>query len=169
MAENGRASTVAPARREPEAAEPAEQAPREGAERGRRAERVPRERRRWGRGARNAGAATVGAVGAGVITLARLIMAAAVLIALLIGLGIALRDADANQSNAVVKGITEAANFFAGGFNGLAKSAGHPKRELSIDWGVAAVCYLIGGAIVSRVIARAGFGGTRFHRAHRAV
>ena len=75
----------------------------------------------------------------------------------------------ANQSNAVVKGITEGANFFAGGFNGLIKSAGHPKREISIDWGIAALVYLFGGAIVSRVIARAGFGGARFHRAHRAV
>src|SRR4051812_13875166 len=97
MGEDGRAATVAPVRRNSEAAEPAEEAAREPAERGPRAERAP-ERRRWRRGAGNAGAATVGAVGAGVITLARLVLTAAVLIALLIGLGIALRDAGANQS-----------------------------------------------------------------------
>lgn len=96
-------------------------------------------------------------------------MTLAVLIALLIGLGIVLRLVDANASNSIVKGIHEGANFFAGGFNGLAKSAGHPKREISIDWGVALLVYLIGGGLIARMISRVGFGGMRFDRAHRAV
>lgn len=133
------------------------------------AEGAPRERRRRRYGARSAGAATVGAVGAGIVSIARLVMTLAVLIALLIGLGIVLRLVDANASNSIVKGIHEGANFFAGGFNGLAKSAGHPKREISIDWGVALLVYLIGGGLIARMISRVGFGGMRFDRAHRAV
>src|SRR5690349_16126966 len=62
------------------------------------------ERRRRGYGVRRAGSATVGALGAGVVTLARLVMTLAVLIAVLIGLAIILRDVDANASNSIVKG-----------------------------------------------------------------
>jgi len=131
--------------------------------------RPARERRpRRGYRARNAGAATVGAVGAGVVMLARLVLTAAVLIAVLIGLAIILRDVDANASNSIVKGIHEGANFFAGGFNGLIKSAGHAKRELSINWGIALLVFLIGGALIARAISRIGLGGVGFHRAHRA-
>src|SRR5947208_2151910 len=45
---------------------------------------------------RTAGAAAVGAAGAGIVMLARLVMLVATLIALLIGLAIILRDVDAN-------------------------------------------------------------------------
>jgi hypothetical protein len=103
------------------------------------------------------------------VTLARLIMTLAVLIALLIGLGIVLSVAGANASNAIVKGIHEGANFFAGGFNALVTTNGHPRREIAINWGIALLVYLIGGALIARVIARVGFGGVRLERAHRAV
>jgi hypothetical protein len=89
-----------------------------------------------------------------VILLARLVMAAAALIALLIALAIVLRDVDANAGNSVVKGIHEGANFFAGAFTNLIGFKGnHPKREISVDWGIAAVVYLIVGAILARLIA----------------
>src|SRR5438105_680437 len=117
----------------------------------------PTERTRRFR-ARNAGAATVGAVGAGVVTLARLVMTLAALIALLIGLAIVLRDVGANSSNSIVEGIHEGANFFAGSFSGLIKSTGHPKREISIDWGIALVVYLIVGGLLARAIAGVGVG-----------
>jgi hypothetical protein len=120
---------------------------------------------------REAGAAAVGAAGAGVIMLARLVMAAAALIALLIALAVVLRDVDANPSNTIVKGIHEGANFFAGAFTGLITFSGHhPKREITVDWGIALLVYLLIGAVISRLIARVGRGGLRFEqRARRAA
>jgi hypothetical protein len=129
---------------------------------------VPRRRRAAWR-TRNAGAAAVGAAGAGVLLIARLVMTAAALIGLLIGLAIVLRDVDANAHNTIVKGIHEGANFFAGAFTGLITFNGHPKREITADWGIALVVYLIVGALIARTIARVGHGGLRFQRSRRAA
>jgi hypothetical protein len=133
-------------------------------------EPAPVSRRRAFAGrSRNAGAAAVGTAGAGVLMIARLVMGIASLIALLIALAIVLRDADANSANSIVKGIHEGANFFAGAFTGLIRFSGHPKRAITVDWGIALVVYLIVGSIVSSLIARIGRGGMRFERAHRTV
>ena len=118
---------------------------------------------------RGAGAATVGAIGSGVLTVARLVMLVACLIALLIALAIVLRDVEANSANTIVKGIHEGANFFAGSFTGLITFAGHPKRAITIDWGIAVLAYLLAGAVASGAIARIGRGGMRFERRRRAV
>jgi hypothetical protein len=116
---------------------------------------------------RDAGAATVGAVGVGVVMLARLVMAAAVLIALLIGLAIVLRDVGANAGNTIVEGIHEGANFFAGSFTDLIRFTGHPKRAITVNWGIGLLAYLIAGAILARAIFVVGSGGLRFDRRHR--
>jgi hypothetical protein len=128
-----------------------------------------RRRRTLGWRTRDAGAAAVGSVGAGVMLLARLVMALATLIALLIALAVVLRDVDANPANTIVKGIHEGANFFAGAFTGLLTFKGHAKRELTIDWGIALIVYLLLGAFVARMIASVGRGGLRFERSHRAA
>jgi hypothetical protein len=129
---------------------------------------APRRRRLAWR-TRNAGAAAVGTAGAGVLVIARLVMLAASLIALLIALAIVLRDVDANAGNTIVKGIHEGANFFAGAFTGLIRFNGHAKRAITVDWGIALLVYLIVGAIVSRLIAGVGRGGVLFERSHRAA
>ena len=131
-------------------------------------DRRPAQRRRgvaWR--TRNAGAATAGAVGSGVIAIARAVRLLAGLIALLIVLAIVLRDVDANAGNTIVKGIHEGANFFAGSFTGLITFAGHPKRAITVDWGIAAVVYVIVGALLAALISRIGRGGLRFERRHR--
>jgi hypothetical protein len=84
---------------------------------------------------------------------------------LLIVLAIVLRDVGANSSNAVVKGVHEGANFFAGGFTDVIRFSGHPKRAISVNWGIAAVVYLLAGALIASLIARVGRGGMRFERA----
>jgi hypothetical protein len=104
-----------------------------------------------------------------VLALARMVMSIASLIALLIALAIVLRDVDANSANTIVKGIHEGANFFAGAFTGLIRFSGHPKRAITVDWGIALVAYLIVGSVVSRAIAGIGRGGRRFERAKRPV
>jgi hypothetical protein len=133
-------------------------------------ERAPVSRRRaYARRTRNAGATAVGTAGAGVLLIARLVMAVASLIALLILLAIVLRDVDANANNTIVKGIHEGANFFAGAFTGLIRFSGRPKRAVTVDWGIALLVYLIVGGIVSRAIAGVGRGGVLFERSHRAA
>jgi len=97
-------------------------------------------------------------------------MLVAVLIALLIALAIVLVDVDANASNSIVKGIHDGANFFAGSFTGLITFSGHhPKREITVDWGIAVLAFLIVGAIVSTFIARTGRGWVLFGRHNRAL
>ncbi len=132
-------------------------------------ERSRMRRRRRAAGARNAAGATAGAIGSGVLTLARLVMSVASLIALLIAIAIVLRDVDANASNSIVKGIHEGANFFAGSFTGLIKFSGHPKRAITVDWGIALLAYLLVGALISRFVAGIGRGGLRFERRHRTA
>jgi hypothetical protein len=109
-------------------------------------------------------AAAVGTAGAGIVAVARLVMTIAVLIALLIAAAIVLRDVDANASNSIVKAVHNGANFFAGSFTDIIKEKGHPKRAITINWGIAAVVYLIVGAIISSLIARVGRGGVGFAR-----
>jgi hypothetical protein len=118
---------------------------------------------------RDAGASAVGTLGSGALLLARLVMTAATLIAVLIALAIVLRDVDANQGNTIVKGIHEGANFFAGAFTGLITFSGHPKRAITVDWGIALVVYLLVGALIASMIARIGRGGLRFERSHRVA
>lgn len=157
-------SEVAPGERSTRVAQPT-QAPAE-----RPAER-PLARRRRGLGwrTRSAGASAAGAFGSGVLVLARLVMLLASLIALLIGLAIVLRDVDANGANTIVKGIHEGANFFAGAFTGLITFKGHPKRAITVDWGIALLVYLFVGALISRLIARLGRGGLSFEESRRAT
>ncbi len=126
-------------------------------------------RERRGSRTRELGASAVGAAGSGVLLIARVVMTAAVLIALLIGLAIVLRDVGANGQNTIVKGIHEGANFFAGAFTGLIAFNGHPKRAITVDWGIALVAYLIVGALIASVIARIARGGLRYEQTHRAA
>lgn len=116
---------------------------------------------------RGVGAAAVGTVGAGVVLVARLIFTLAVAIALLIGLAIVLRDVDANPQNAVVEGIHEGANFFAGAFTGLISFSGHPKRAITVNWGIALIVYLLVGSFVALMIRRMGQTGLRYQHTHR--
>jgi len=119
-------------------------------------------------GTRRAGAAAIGTVGAGVVLLALLVITGVVLIALLIGLAILLADVGANPSNGVVEGLHESANFFAGAFTGLIRFSGHPKRAISVNWGIAAVVYLVVGAILARAIFVVGRGGVHLGERRRA-
>lgn len=133
-------------------------------------QRAVRERRsRAGRRAPQSGAGVVGVLGSGVVAVARLIMTVAVLIVLLIGLAIVLRDIGANPANTIVKGLHEGANFFAGAFTGLISFHGHPKRAISVDWGIAAIVYLIAGAAISGYVRRIATSGLRSQRSQRAA
>jgi hypothetical protein len=127
------------------------------------------ERRRSMWRPREARAAAARTVASGVMGIARLLLSIAGVIALLIALAVVLRDVDANARNTIVKGIHEGANFFAGAFTGIITFRGHPKREITLDWGIAIVVYLIVGALIARSIARLARGSLRYERSHRVA
>lgn len=118
------------------------------------------------RPATGAGAAAVGARAAGgfFLLLARLVRAAAVVVFLLIVLAIILYDAKANPSNSIVKAIHDAANWLTTPFHGLFTFHGL-RKQLSLNWGIAAVVYLIAGGIIAAIIASPARFTHRFRRA----
>lgn len=116
---------------------------------------------------RNAGAAAIGGVSAGAVMLALVLITAAVMIALVLALAILLADVNANPGNTIAEGIHESANFFAGSFTDLIRFGGHPKRAISVNWGIAAIVYLLAGALAARLMFGVGRGGLRFEQRHR--
>ena len=129
----------------------------------------PRRRRRLRERPARAGAAAVGAAGSAVLGIAALVMLAAVLIFLLIVAAIVVRDVDANATNGVVEAVHEGANFFAGAFTGLISFSGHPKRAITVNWGIAAIVFLLVGIFASRLIARIGRGGVLYEQRRRPI
>jgi hypothetical protein len=116
--------------------------------------RADRPATRTERPAAGAGAAAVGARAAGglFVGLARLVRIAAALVFALIVLAIILFDAKANSGNGIVKAIHDAANVLTSPFHGLFSIHG-PRKELSVNWGIAAIVYLIAGTIAAAIIA----------------
>jgi hypothetical protein len=117
------------------------------------------------RPAAGAGAAAVGARAAGglFLTLAWLVRAAAGVAVVLIVLGIILFDLKANPGNSIVSGIHDAANWLTNPFHGLFSVHG-ARKTLSINWGIAAVVYLIAGGIIASIIASPARFTHRFRR-----
>jgi len=113
---------------------------------------VPRgTRRRTGRGAA-AGAA--GGAGSVLLLLARLVRLVAGVLALIIVAGILLIVLDANAGNSIVSSIHDAANSLVGPFDGIFTPS-DPKVKIAINWGIAAAVYLVVGAIIASILARA--------------
>jgi hypothetical protein len=124
-------------------------------------------RRRFRRRRSGAASAAAGAAGEGLMLVARIVMWAAGVIALLIALAIVLFDLNANPGNSIAKGVHEGANLFAGAFTGLLSFSGHPKRALSVNWGIAAIVYLLLGAALADLIRLIGRGGLRVEQRAR--
>ncbi|BCJ33331.1 hypothetical protein Athai_08340 [Actinocatenispora thailandica] len=106
-------------------------------------------------GAEATGVATGARVRSGVRVgrtyLAKTIMTAALVAALLLGLGAVLVGFGANPHNVLVSGLTRAGNWLAGPFGDLFTFADHTKQVL-VDWVIAAVAYLAVGGVLSRLI-----------------
>jgi hypothetical protein len=99
----------------------------------------------------------IGALGAGTIAvsnmLARLVATAAAIVALVIVIGIVLVVLKANPSNAIVSWFHDAARFLAGPFDGIFKPK-DPKVAVAINWGLAAIVYLVAGRLVAGLLRR---------------
>ena len=95
------------------------------------------------------------AAGTGLGLLARLIMVIAGLVFIVLAIGILLIVLGANQGNAVVQAVTGAGRWLAGPFNGLFTVDG-PTTSTAINWGIAAVVYLIVAALIAGLLRRIG-------------
>lgn len=76
------------------------------------------------------------------------------LIAGVIVLGIILVLVDANQRNTIVDFILDIGRFFVRPFRDLFPQD-DPKENMVVNWGIAALAYLIIGAIIARIVRRA--------------
>src|SRR5436190_10821605 len=88
----------------------------------------------------------------GRLMLARAISMVAAVVALILVLGIALVLLKANPSNQIVSAIHDAAQWLAGPFDGLFNLSKH-RTEIAVNWGIAAVVWLVVGRLVARIVA----------------
>jgi hypothetical protein len=87
------------------------------------------------------------------IALARLVRTLAGLIALLIAVAIILFLVGANPANAIVRDIHDAAAWFVGPFKSLF-SIRDAKLAMLVNWGLAAVLYVVVGGFIASLLAR---------------
>jgi len=98
------------------------------------------------------------AVGSVMIAIARLVRLIVALVILVIAVAIVLRIASANPGNAIVKDIHDIAQTLVGPFKNMF-SIKNPKASIAVNWGVAALVYLIVGSFIASLIARAAPSG----------
>ena len=101
------------------------------------------------------------------LALARVVRLIASIVALIIIAAIVLRIAGANGANTVVHDIHSAGATLAGPFKNIfsLKSA---KWTMAVNWGIAAIVYLVIGHLIASLFARAATGG-RFRRGTAVV
>jgi hypothetical protein len=88
------------------------------------------------------------------LLVARLVRLVAGLVVLVIAVAIVLRVLGANRSNSIVSDIHDAGRALVGPFKNLftLKDA---KADIAVNWGIAALIYLIVGGLIAGLIARA--------------
>ena len=94
------------------------------------------------------------------MAVARLIRIVAGLVVAVIVAAIVLRLLSANPHNVIVSDIHDAGRWLVGPFANLFKIH-DPKTALAVNWGVAAVVYLVVGHLLARLVAVATLGGMR--------
>jgi hypothetical protein len=85
--------------------------------------------------------------------LARAITAVASLVAAIIVLAIVLQLLGANSSNGIVHAIHKAGSWLSAPFHGLF-SLHSANLQMTVNWGLAAIVYLLVARLIARVIAR---------------
>ncbi len=118
--------------------------------------RVSRTRLAAGRGA--------WAAGSMMVILARLVRLIAGLVVLVIVVGILLRVLNANPANSIVSDIHDVGRALVGPFKNVF-TVKNPKTDLAVNWGLAAVVYLIVGGLIAGLITRAAPHGLPPNRA----
>jgi hypothetical protein len=93
------------------------------------------------------------AVGSGMVAVARVVRLITWIVVLVIAIAIVLFVTGANPANAVVKAFHDVGSTLVGPFHNLFKIK-DAKVSLAVNWGVAAVVYLIVGSLLASLIAR---------------
>ena len=86
-------------------------------------------------------------------SLARAVILLTGAIALVLILGIVLTILEANRSNDIVQVVRDAAGILSGPFDDLFKLDSN-KAETAVNWGIAAVVWLVLGRLVARLLLR---------------
>ena len=94
-------------------------------------------------------------VGGGFILIARMVMLITTVIVGIIVAAILLRVFEANPSNSIVEGVTDLARTLVGPFKDLF-TIENAKVEIAVNWGLAALLYLIVGSLIARILRRIG-------------
>jgi hypothetical protein len=95
--------------------------------------------------------------------LARLVRFVASAIAAIIVAGILLVVFEANPANDIVNAVHDAAQWLVGPFDDMF-TLDDAKAEVAVNWGIAALAYLIAGIVVAGLIAWIGAAGPRRER-----
>lgn len=82
------------------------------------------------------------------------VMLVAAVIAAILVLGIILYAAEANARNSIVNLVYDVARFFGRPFDHLFERK-DPKQYYLLNWGLAALVYLLIGAVIARFVRRA--------------
>lgn len=89
----------------------------------------------------------------GAVQLARIITLIGSIVAALIVIGILLVVLEANPDNSLVEWLTDAARWLAGPFRELFQLDDN-KLQVAINWGLAAVVYLVVSRLIARLVLR---------------
>ena len=116
-------------------------------------------RERPGAATRATGTAA-GAAGSGLLLIARIIRAVTFAVVAIIVAAILVRVLGANQSNELVSTITDWGRWLAGPFKDLF-SFDSEKTTVAVNWGLAALVYLVVGMFIARLFARGAGAGFR--------
>ena len=94
-------------------------------------------------------------VGGGFLLAARVVMLITSVIVAIIVAAILLRVLGANASNSIVEGVTDLARTLVGPFKDLF-TIENAKVEIAVNWGLAALLYLVVGSLIAKFLRRAG-------------
>ena len=94
------------------------------------------------------------------LLLARIVRLVTKAVAAVIVAGILLFVLGANASNSIVELVMDAGEFLVGPFDTLF-TMDSAKWELAVNWGIAALVWLVAGALVARLLAGLGGAGRR--------
>jgi hypothetical protein len=94
-------------------------------------------------------------VGGGFLLVARVVMLITWILVAIIVAGILLRVLNANTDNSLVSNVHDVGKTLVGPFKDLFK-IDNPKVAIAVNWGLAALLYLIVGSLIARVLRRIG-------------
>jgi hypothetical protein len=94
-------------------------------------------------------------VGGGFLLVARVVMLITWILVGIIVAAILLKVLGANASNSLVEGVTDLARTLVGPFKDLF-TIDNAKVAIAVNWGLAALLYLVVGSLIAKVLRRVG-------------